>query len=124
LNKKAYEIYKSPSTGKTHVNLTQVSSVSPAKEPAIAAGTTVFTLTGLLSGITVLFPHLLTDRQTAAAFLIAALISPFVTALLTRRKVWSPASVLELVEEAIKEAEKLPSVANKPVNKDVPPKVL
>jgi hypothetical protein len=121
LNKKAYEIYKSPVTGKTFVNLTQVNNGFPAKEPALVIGTSTSLVAGVLSLVAVLFPHLLSDHTTSIILVVATFLLPILTAIFTRGKVWSPASVLELVEKAIEEAT---SVANKPVNKDVPPKVL
>lgn len=78
--------------------------VAPAKEPAIRTGSNVAAVAGLLSLITVLFPELLTDREITIILVISAFVLPIVTALFTRGKVWSPASVKEVIEEATKEA--------------------
>lgn len=78
-----------------------------AKEPALATGVSVTAVAGLLSLITVIWPDLLTPHQEHLVYVIAAFVLPIITAVFTRSKVWSPASVEEVLEEAITSAEEV-----------------
>ncbi len=78
-----------------------------AKEPALTSGLIVTNGVGILGLINVFFPHLLTDQQELSVYIIAAFVLPIITAVFTRGRVWSPASVDELLEEAITSAEEV-----------------
>lgn len=88
------------------LNTTDVSILnSKSKEPTLAVGATTSTVAGILSIVAVFFPNLLDENATKAILLIVALFLPFVTAMFIRGKVWSPASVKEVVDEAVQNAE-------------------
>lgn len=76
----------------------------PSKEPALVVGSSTATVAGLLSLIVYLAPDLLTQKQIVGIAVAVAFVLPIVTAVLTRRKVWSPDSVQKLVEEAVESA--------------------
>jgi len=72
------------------------------KEPAIKTGIAVAALAGaFVSVLNVFFPKLMTEEAKTALFQVLLILIPFVTAFLIRRKVWSPASVDEIIEEAV-----------------------
>lgn len=74
------------------------------EEPTLKTGTSTAGVAGVLSLVFFFFPELLSERQTTLILVLAAFVLPLVTALFTRGKVWSPASVQELINEATKEA--------------------
>lgn len=82
---------------------------SPAKktstEPAIAVGATTGTVAGLFALVAYLFPPFLSQHTTSIIFVACTFLLPIITAVFTRGKVWSPMSVLELVNEALEAAE-------------------
>lgn len=82
-----------------------LSDEKKAAEPALRVGTLTGSVAGILSILVVLFPNLLTNRQTLIILVISAFTLPIITAVLTRGKVWSPASVEDVIEEAVKGAE-------------------
>lgn len=86
----------------------------PAKEPALTIGAYTGGAAGLLGLVTTLFPNLLTDRQTTIILVVVAFLLPLITAALTRGKVWSPATVAELVDEALEGAQEALHQKNKP----------
>lgn len=75
------------------------------KEPALRMGANTGAVAGILSLIALLYPGLLDNHTTATILVIAAFVLPFITALLTRGKTWSIASVTELLNEAVEQAE-------------------
>lgn len=75
------------------------------KEPALKVGTSVGAVAGILSIIAFLWPDLLSNHATSTILIISTFALPLITAVLTRRKTWSVASVTELVEEAVVQAE-------------------
>jgi hypothetical protein len=77
------------------------------KEPALKVGGYTSSVAGILSVILALFPNVLTERQALVVLVIASIVLPLVTAAFTRGQVWSPASVKELLDEALEEAKKL-----------------
>lgn len=94
-----------------------VNSDESSTEPARNVGITVTSVAGILSLITVLFPNLLSDRVQVLIYVIASFALPLITAFLIRGKVWSPASVVEVVDEAVDgalEAAKKPKNVNPP----------
>lgn len=74
------------------------------KEPALKIGVSTAGVAGVLALVSYLFPHLLNERQTALIFVISAFALPIITAIFTRGKVWSVASVEEVIEEAVQDA--------------------
>lgn len=76
-------------------------------EPAVKVGSITGTVAGVLALVAYLAPNFLTDKQTTIILIVAAFVLPIVTALFTRGKVWSPASVEELIEEAVTEAKEV-----------------
>lgn len=75
-----------------------------ATEPAVKVGTFTGTVAGLISLILYFAPNLLNDKQLGIIAIIGAFLLPFVTALFTRGKVWSPAAVKAVVDEAVAKA--------------------
>lgn len=82
----------------------QLEDSTPSSEPAIATGVTTGTVAGLLGVILYFFPNALTGRQTDLILVVAAMLLPVITALLTRGKVWSFNSVKDVVEESVTRA--------------------
>lgn len=78
---------------------------SSRTEPVLS--TAMFTSVAPAIGVIVytLFPNLVSANGWNIIFYLIALLIPIVTALLTRGKVWSPASVKEVLENAIEAAE-------------------
>lgn len=100
-----------------------------SKEPALATGASITTVAGLSSLVLSLWPNLISDSKLNVILVIVAFFLPIVTAIFTRGKVWSPATVQEVldvaVEDAIKQRDKdrsarLMSTKDKPD----PPRVL
>jgi hypothetical protein len=102
---KGYKIFppvtNSPES-KPAVNVTNADS----KEPAVATGATLSGLVGLLFVIDGFAPDLFSNDFMAWASLLIALLSPIITSFIIRRKVFSPATVLEAIQEGIDEANK------------------
>jgi hypothetical protein len=73
-----------------------------SKEPAVATGTIVGTLTAVVFLVLQLFPELRDNSAVFKGFVIACFLLPIITGFLIRRKVWSPKSVQEIVEEVEK----------------------
>ena len=78
---------------------------SSRTEPVISTAlfTSVVPAIGLI--VYTLFPNLVTEEGWNLIFYLIALFIPIVTALFTRGKVWSPASVKEVLNNAIEAAE-------------------
>jgi hypothetical protein len=83
--------------------LSQPSYVKNLTEPAITVGTMTGTVAGLLTLIAFLFPHLMSPHTTQVLFVVATFALPIITAIFTRGRVWSPASVKEIIDEALKD---------------------
>lgn len=79
----------------------------PPKEPALAVGTTTGTLAGIVSLIVVLFPDMLTDKQVTTILVVATFVGPIISAIITRSRVFSPATVKELLDQGIADAQKI-----------------
>lgn len=73
-------------------------------EPAINVGITTGAITGVLSLISLIFPDLLANKTFTACVITVAMFLPILTGFLVRGKVWSPASVLEVIQQATAEA--------------------
>ncbi len=71
-----------------------------SKEPALAVASTVTVITSATYLILRFFPQL-DEELVSSIFSVLALLIPLITALFTRRLVWSPASVQEIVDEVI-----------------------
>lgn len=93
---------------------------NPSKQPAIWTGVSVTAVAALFSMLNLALPNLMSDQAEQNTLVIAAFILPLITAFIARNFVWSPASVLEVVKEAVTEAEKVQ--ARKPPIK-LPPSI-
>lgn len=83
--------------------LVSTPNISQKKEPALLIGGVVTGVSGLIVLVlNTFFPNLVTEEVKVAIFGIAAIFVPIIMSWLIRRKVWSPASVEEAVEEAVK----------------------
>lgn len=72
-----------------------------SKEPARTTAGKVTAIVVILSSLDFIFPNLIPENWQVTIFALASLLIPLITGLLIRRKVWSPASVLEATEEAV-----------------------
>jgi len=81
-----------------------VTQADPPKNPALHIGTWVSVAVGLYEGFNTLFPNLVPDNIQIVVLVGLAFILPVATSLLIRNKVWSPASVQQVIQEATKEA--------------------
>lgn len=111
---------------KTTPLLRELDKNNKETDPALKVGATTSTVAGVLALIAFLMPELLTERQTTLILTLSAFILPIVTAAFTRGRVWSPASVQTVVDEAIEEALKALSLLkdNKGVIGDTPKPIL
>lgn len=75
----------------------------PSKEPALTVGTISMLGTGVVALVVYLFPNI-PDNAVTVVLGILAVLAPLITALLTRGKVWSLHSVIEVVDEAVAQA--------------------
>ena len=82
-------------------------------EPALRTGVNTSAVAGILTLIAFLWPGLLSNHTSTIILVISAFVLPIVTAIFTRNKVWSIASVTELVDEAVKAAEESATEAAK-----------
>lgn len=80
------------------------SSNNTAEEPSLKVGSLTATVAGALSLITVFFPDLMSEKTITVILVVAAFVLPLITAIFTRGKVWSPASVQALVDAAVADA--------------------
>lgn len=90
-------------------------------EPARNTGGLVSLVIILMSTITILFPNFLSNKTQLIIYMIASFILPLVTAFLIRKKVWSPASVQQVIEEVTAEASQLKKL---PIPRNETPKLL
>jgi hypothetical protein len=72
-------------------------------EPAVTVGTTTGTVAGLLAVVLYFFPDI-PNGVIQALLVLVAFALPIISALFTRGKVWSPASVQAVVDEAVNRA--------------------
>ncbi len=79
---------------------------SESKEPALAVGTAVGSVSGLFFVLSYFFPNLLSENQIQLLLVLSSFVLPIATAIFTRGKVWSPASVQETVDKAVADAKK------------------
>jgi hypothetical protein len=79
---------------------------SKSQEPAVNVGFATSTFIGVLLGLGNLFPDLFNQSWMQWVVLFVVLLAPLIAGIITRQKVWSPASVLDAVEEGIAEARK------------------
>lgn len=80
--------------------LNELEDTPRLKEPAVAVGTIVGSVSGLLSVLLYFFPNI-PDGTIKTITVIAAFLLPIVSAYFTRGKVWSPNSVKIVVDEAV-----------------------
>lgn len=76
-----------------------------ASEPSVNTGLSVTIAAGVLYLLNHFFPNFMNENVETAVYAIVAIAIPIVTALLIRRKVWSPQSVAEVIKEAVTAAE-------------------
>lgn len=107
-------------------NLYQSVGTNPSKEPALAIGGSVTTVAGALSLLAFFAPDLLSEKTIVIILVASAFLLPMITAFATRHFVWSPASVEEVVNEAVNRAEEtLRELQNRKrkVDPEVPPSI-
>lgn len=88
------------------------------KEPALKVGTATGTVAGILSILLVVAPDALSEKQINVILVIGSFLIPLITAFFTRKKVWSPASVIEAVDAAIEVTKKNIIPVRKPLEDD------
>ncbi len=93
-----------------------------SKEPALATGATTGTVAGILAIIGYLFPGAIDERTYVIILIAGVFLSPIISAIFTRGKVWSPASVKQLLAETVEETRKAVTGIQK--TKSAPPKIL
>lgn len=88
----------------SRIQISQVlNEENPSTEPAVKVGITVGTVAGLAGLALYFFPNI-PEGVIQAGLVLAVFLLPIINGFLTRGKVWSPASVQSLVEEAVKQA--------------------
>lgn len=92
-----YIISGSPITEEVTATVINSSSAEPVRAVASVATIAVAVAMGIL--------QLIAPDWVDAASIIIAILTPIVMAVFTRGKVWSPASVRAVIEEALKAAE-------------------
>ncbi len=75
-----------------------------SKEPALKVGAATGTITGLIAVLSYFFPKAFESDHTQLLVVLAAFLLPIITAIITRDRVWSPASVQEEVDKAVQNA--------------------
>ena len=78
---------------------------SSRTEPVLSTAMLATVVPGVGLIIYTLFPNLVSQNVWDIIFYLIALFIPIVTALFTRGKVWSPASVKEILDNAIEAAD-------------------
>ena len=81
-------------------------SNNTAEEPSLKVGGFTASVAGILSLVVFFAPDLMSEKTIIVVLVASAFILPLITALFTRGKVWSPASVQELIDQAAAEATK------------------
>jgi hypothetical protein len=80
---------------------------SSFKEPALTSGAVYSVLITIVAGVNALFPNLIPASAYEWLLTILAISTPFFTAMIARKYVWSPASVSAVLKEAIESAESI-----------------
>lgn len=75
-----------------------------SRNPALVVGGSVSSVAGILSLIAYFNPDLLSDKTVILILVLISFALPLLTAIFTRGFVWSPASVIEVVDEAVEKA--------------------
>lgn len=96
--------------------------VNPATEPALTVGGGTATVAGVLSLALYFFPDI-PNSVIQTLLVISAFGLPIITALFTRGKAWSPASVQEVVDEAVRRALEQANKAKPAIRDEFPPDV-
>ncbi len=76
------------------------------KEPAVTTGTIITGVVGIGGLVQLFAPNLLSDDAWGIVYYLAAFFLPILTAVRIRGQVWSPASVQEVLNRALEEANK------------------
>jgi hypothetical protein len=77
----------------------------PAKEPALSTASVItIVMSIIVAGTQLIFHKQIPDDIQTFIYGALALVLPMITAFLIRRKVWSPASVVKVVDESVKTA--------------------
>jgi hypothetical protein len=90
-------------TAKTNQLVYELEKEPKTTQPALAVGSTTATVAGVLTLVLYFFPNI-PNTVIQSLLVISAFVLPLITALFTRNKVWSPASVQEVVDEAVRRA--------------------
>jgi hypothetical protein len=77
-----------------------------ATEPAVLTGSIITAVVGIGGLIQLFAPNILSDDTWELIYYLAAFFLPIFTAIRIRGKVWSPASVQEVLNKALEEANK------------------
>jgi hypothetical protein len=90
-------------------------------EPALAMGISVTSIVSCIVLIVSLFFHKqIPDDIQTLIYAVLTLLLPMITAWLIRRKVWSPASVVKVVDKSVEMALQTASALNSPQVKLLP----
>jgi hypothetical protein len=106
-------------TARVNQLLFQLDQNNTATQPALVVGSATATVAGLLAVISLFFP--ISPDVTNGILVSAAFLLPFITALITHPKVWSPASVQEVVDLAVKQALEQAGKGEKKFNPPIDP---
>lgn len=75
-------------------------------EPAVNTGAFITALPAVFVILNLIFPHAVTAEWETTVYGLASILGPLITGIIVRRKVWSPASVHDLVKQAVIETER------------------
>lgn len=92
-----YTLSGSPITGKVTATVQDSSSKEPVRQIASVAS--------IIGSVILVAVQLIKPEWAEVTATVLAILGPLVLAIFTRNKVWSPASVRAVIEEAIKAAE-------------------
>lgn len=96
-----YVLSENVVTGKISAEVDNASK----SEPAVNTGVLMGAIPVIAVVVRYLWPNLLSDNNWDVTFYLIALFIPVVTAFFIRGKVWSPASVSQVLKDAIQAAE-------------------
>lgn len=77
---------------------------NPPTEPALSTGSITATFSGITALVLYFAPGLSGSKYLPAIAIVGAFAIPIIQAVLTRKRVWSPASVKEVVDIAVADA--------------------
>lgn len=95
-----------------------------SKEPALKVGTYATGVAAVVVLLKVFFPNLLSDEQWTAISTFALIALPFISAIIIRMKVWSPNSVIKVLDQVESDAkESLAKPTGIPTRKPASPPI-